>query len=160
MDIALGFSADEWGRASLAGGFASDEPCHILTYATFGDDVWWAKTSVATVEHFFWAQYHHVRNPEGRQVIVMCGGSVVEHCVIPMGHDPTHSQEATIAPLTPCILYACGTHELGLIMIPKTARKTLRRGIWRLKEAFLTTALMPFADALSHGRTGHAKRQT
>jgi hypothetical protein len=160
IDIALAFSADEWGRASLAAEFASDGPCHVLTYATFDDDVWWAKTPVATDEHAFSALYQHVRNPEGRQVIVWCGHSVVEHCIVPKGHEPAHSQEATIAPFTPSILYGCGTHELGLIIIPKTATKTLRNRIWRLKEAFLTTALIPFADALSHGRTGHAKRRT
>jgi hypothetical protein len=154
MKITLSFSEDEWGRASLTGAIPTEEPCHALIYSFYKGNCWWAKSSNAMSELEYSAFYHHVYNCEQRQVIVNCG-NIIQDCVIPKGYDPTHSQVADIQPLIPSVIYSCREHELGIILIPKRGTKSLRNKIWRLKESFMNDSMLPFIDALSHGRQGH-----
>jgi hypothetical protein len=154
MQINLLFNKDEWGRASLTGTIAVSEPCHTLIYAAYKSDVWWAKSANALSEISYSALYHHVHDGEKRQVIVNCGVTL-QNFVMPSGYDPLHSCVVDITLLTPNTLYACREHELGIILLPKSATKSMRNKIWKLKDAFMTDALLPFTDELSHGRTGH-----
>ncbi len=159
MNIMLAFARDAWGRASLSAALHTDEPSRVMTFAEFGDNIWWAKSPFATTDHTYSVLYHHVDNAEQRQVIVTCG-SIIQDCVIPKGFDPSASQEAMIEPLTPSIIYSHGIHRLGIIVLPKTTTRSMRNRIWKLKDDFYSCALMPYADALSHGRTGHLLRHT
>jgi hypothetical protein len=154
MQINLLFNEDEWGQASLRGAIPVVEPCYALIYAQYKGDVWWAKSANAVSELSYTASYHHVHNGEHRQVIVNCG-ITLQDFVMPSGYDPSQSCIVDITLLTPITLYACREHELGILLIPKSATKTMRNKIWKLKESCMNDALLPFTGALSHGRTGH-----
>jgi len=159
MQIALSYTTDNWGQASLAGTLAASEPSHILAYTIFKNDVWWAKSTLAINDIVLTAFYHHVREMDKRQVLVTFGSSSIDHCVIPKGYDPTHSYTVEITPLVPSPIYSCREHVLGIILIPKNATRSLRNKIWRIKESFITDELIPFTNALAHGRRGHSTQQ-
>ncbi len=160
MIINLTFAMDEWMRAALSATFQAPEPAHLLAFVEHGPDLWWAKSPVARTDLAYSALYHHVRHEHAqRQVIVSCGATI-QDCVIPEGFDPGGPLEVQLEPLLPCTLYARHAHRLGLILVPKSATKSMRNRIWRLKSAFLSPALAPFAEALAHGRSGHAPRLT
>ncbi len=158
MHIELSCTVDDWGQASLAGTITASEPCHALTFATFKSDIWWAKSSLATIDIAYTAFYHHVRDDHKRQVLVTCGSSSIDKCIISRGYDPIHSCIAEITPLVPSTVYSCREHDLGIILIPKSATSSMRNKIWRIKESVITKELAPFKNALAHGRRGHSER--
>ena len=160
MKINLTFTVDAWKRVTVSAVFTWSEPAHLLAFIEHGPDMWWAKSPVAKTELTYSAHYHHVRHQQGqRQVIVSCGATI-QDCVIPEGFDPGAPAEIQIEPLRPSTLYAQHPHRLGLILVPKSATKSLRNRIWRLKPALLSPALAPFAEALARGRSGHLRSET
>ena len=154
MKIALDFNKDEWGRSSLTTIIHTNEPSRILTFARFGEDVWWAKSPLASTDHPYSVLYHHVHDATKRQVIVTCG-SVIQECVSPIGFDPQGPTTATLELSTPAIIFEHGEHALGIIVIPKTETKTMRNRIWRIKDLGRIKSQTLFDDTLTHGRTGH-----
>lgn len=155
MQITLSFKEDEWGRASLTGTLPVNEPFHTLIYAKYMGDYWWSKSANAMGSIKYSVLYHHVHDREKRQVLVSCD-SVIDHCVIPKGYDPSSSQTAKVLPLIPNVIYQFREHELGIILIPKSGTKSMRNKIWRIKESFINDSLNPFIDALTHGRKGQS----
>ena len=158
MNIALNFQKDEWGRSSLSTVIHTDDLSRILTFARFGNDIWWAKSPLASTDHAYSVQYHHVHDATKRQVIVTCG-SVIQNCVIPTGYDPESPITAVIEMSTPSTIYQSGLHSLGVIIIPKADTSTLRNRIWRIKASVDRHKLILFSDALAHGRTGHFRSE-
>lgn len=157
MNIELSFATDSYGRASLTTTFLNKEHSHVLTFVKYGDELWWGKSPVAKEECEYSAFYHHVHDLQKRQVIVTCG-SIIQECVIPSGYDPTGSCQAVVEPFVPSIIYSKGVHSLGLILFPKSATKTMRNRIWKLKEAFFKPELMSYVEALSLGRIGYSNK--
>ncbi len=153
MKIDFAFSQDEWGRARLSADLLTEEPVRVLAYATFQDKMWWAKSGKATTEQHYSALYHHVRSEPSRQVIVNCG-SIIQDCAIPSGLDPCAGASIELIPMVPCTLYQCGPHSLGILLVPQSATKSMRNGIWRLRSDRYSAELEPYREPLSHGRIG------
>ena len=155
MKINLTITVDAWKRVTLSAVFTWPEPAHLLALIEHGPDLWWAKSPAAKTDLTYSAHYHHVRHQHGqRQVIVSCG-TTIQDCIIPEGFDPGTPGAVHLEPLLPCTLYAQFPHQLGLILVPKNTTKSLRNRIWRLKSAFQSPDLAPFAKALAQGRSGH-----
>jgi hypothetical protein len=154
MNTELKLSEDEWGRRKLSAALVFEEPVHLLSLAWMGCEMWWAKSAQASARHDWSVQYHHLCGGSS-QVIVTCGGSVIDGCVIPLGLDPASSVLVDVALARPSVLYRNEGHGVALVAVPQAATASLRNGIWRVKPSCMTDPLRPFDAALMRTRRGH-----
>ena len=170
MKVTLKLSEDAWQRKALAADLSFVVPAKVLVFAWMGCDLWWAKSSHWSTEHEWTARYLQAELGWS-YVLVDCRGrpsspdvpndsrwhAWIPDCCIPVGHEPDAAAAAEVDFLKPAVFHQRAGHGVGLIAVPHGAAKSLRTGIWRLKQTQMNESLEPFATALFQTRTGRVK---